>query len=241
MSKTAQYSMVRVALVMGIAAGACAQTGPVFEVSASTGRQTRISRTPQRIAFGAAQVGDLIAFAWDLPLDRVERRPQWMYDDRYNVAVTTADPAGLPDQKLMLQKLLEERFGLMVHKTSYPSPVYFLVPGAKVNLTKTAESDAVDIPEFQNEPLQPGVLRPSIYATHMSMSDLAAWLYPELQLPVLDKTGITGFFDIELRIPVRAGAEGTIRAVQNDLGLNLEIHAGTAESLIIDRAEKPKI
>jgi uncharacterized protein (TIGR03435 family) len=72
------------------------------------------------------------------------------------------------------------------------------------------------------------------------MSDLADWLYPRLQLPVFDKTGITGYFDFEIPELLRGGAEGTIRTVQNALGLNLEVHRGTAETLIIDHSEKPK-
>ena len=175
-----------------------------------------------------------MAFAYGLPPDRVERRPQWMYDDRYDVAVTTADPSSLPEQKLLLQKLLGERFGLVVHRVSNPSPVYFLVPGSKVNLTPTEEPDAVDIPEFRG-------FGTVVAATHASMSDLAAWLYLRVGLPVIDKTGITGLFDIEIPgAALTAGAEKTIPAVRNALGLVLELQHGTAESLIIDRVEKPR-
>jgi uncharacterized protein (TIGR03435 family) len=150
----------------------------------------------------------------------------------------------LPEQKLMLQKLLEERFGLVVHRISTASLVYFLVPGAKVNLTETKEGDAVDILEFRREPFQPGTFRPGTsgvaYARHVSMSDLAAWLYSQVGLPVFDKTGIAGWFDIEIpRLPVRGGADGTIQAVRDALGLDLELHRGTAESLIIDHVEEP--
>lgn len=181
-----------------------------------------------------------MAFAYDLPLDRVERRPQWMYDFAYDVAVSTAAPASVPEQKLMLQKLLEERFGLAVHRISYASPVFFLVPGPKTNLTPTQEADMVDLPKFGRQPGYPPA-RNAVVANHVSMSDLAAWLYPQLGLPVVDKTGITGLFDLEIRgMPLRGGAEGIIRAVQDSLGLILERHQGTAESLIIDRSEKPK-
>ncbi len=161
-----------------------------------------------------------------------------MYDDLYNVAVTTAAPTGLPEQKLRLQKLLEERFGLVVHRISNESWVYFLIAGAKVNLTETKDVDAVDIPEFRSYPGPPpgGVCA----ARHVSMSDLAAWLYLQVGLPVYDKTGIAGFFDIEIPgLPARGGADGTIRAVRSALGLDLESHRGTAESLIIDHIEKP--
>jgi uncharacterized protein (TIGR03435 family) len=250
-------SMTRVGLsaaaMIGIAIGALAvpqwiayaQAGPTFEVSRATaggrGRgaansMSRISRTPLRIAFRATLVPNIMAFAYGLPLDRIERRPQWMYDDPYDVAVTTAAPAGLPEQKLMLQTLLETRFGLVVHRISYPSPVYFLVPGAKVNLAETKEGDAEDLPEFRTFPPDPVIV-----GRHVSMTDLAAWLYPRLQLPVLDKTGIAGLFDIEIPgLPINGAAEGTIRAVRDALGLDLELHSGTAESLIVDHAEEPK-
>jgi uncharacterized protein (TIGR03435 family) len=252
----ARPRLVRVALstavVMGMAISgsmaprwiAYAQAGASFEVSpaiagsagpASARNIPRVSRTPQRLAFQATLVGDIIAFAYEFPLDRVERRPQWMYDDRYDVAVTTPAPATLPDQKLMLQKLLEERFGLAVHRVSNPSPVYFLVRGSKVNLAETTEVDAVNIPEFR---FAPG----AVYsARHVSMSDLAAWLYSWMRLPVLDKTGIMGLFDIQISgMPIGGGAERAIAAVRNALGLDLELHPGTAESLIIDRIEKPR-
>jgi uncharacterized protein (TIGR03435 family) len=243
------------AVTIGIAGIAYGQAAATFAVShagqlpASGFRNNtaRVSRTPERLAFKGALVGDLVAFAYGFPLDRVERRPQWMYDDLYNVAVTTTAPASLPDQKLMLQKLLEERFGLVVHRISYPSTVYYLVQGPKVNLTPAQEPDAADIPEFRDEPWAAGSPGPSSpfrrasVARHATMSDLAALLYPQMQLPVLDKTGITGFFDITISWPtLRGGAEATIRAVRDSLGLVLEVHRGTAESLIVDQAEKPK-
>jgi uncharacterized protein (TIGR03435 family) len=244
--------LLRAAAIIGIAIGALvvprwiayAQAATTFEVSRATGSgrgagnsTARISRTPLRIAFRATLVPDIMTFAYGLPLDRIERRPQWMYDDRYNVAVTTAAPAGLPEQKLMLQTLLETRFGLVVHRISYPSPVYFLVAGAEVNLTETKDGGVEDPSEFRMVP----VLGFPLQGRPVSMADLAAWLYSPLQLPVLDKTGITGLFDIEISgLPGYGGAERTIQAVRKSLGLDLELHRGTAESLIIDHAEEPK-
>jgi len=224
---------------------AFAQAGATFEVTLAApwagSYRARGFRTPHRIAFQSTLVGDVMAFAYGLPLDRIERRPQWMYDDVFDVAVTTAAPASLPEQKLMLQKLLEERFSLVVRRVSNESPVYFLVPmGAKVNFTETKEADAVDIPQFRSS--NAGGVRNVVAARHASMSDLAAWLYLQVRLPVIDKTGLTGLYDIEIPgLPIRGGSEATIQAVRNALGLDLELHRGTAESLIIDRAEKPSL
>jgi len=74
------------------------------------------------------------------------------------------------------------------------------------------------------------------------MNDLTGWLYSRLQLPVLDKTGITGLFDIELpAFPLRGGPDATIQAMRETLGLDLQTQHGTAESLIIDHVEQPKV
>lgn len=239
------------ATIVGIAH---AQTEPRFEVSPAIGagagpgaarNPQRVSRTPERIAFQSALVGNMMAFAYGFPLDRIERLPQWMYDARYDVAVTTEAATSLAEQKQLLQKLLEDRFGLVVHRVSYPSLVYFLVRGPDVKLTPTQDGDTANIPEFRREPFRPDTFQPSpirdVYAArHVSISDLASWLYLQVQLPVIDKTGITGFFDIEISgLPIRGGAEGTIQAVRNSLGLDLESGHGTAESLIIEHIEQP--
>lgn len=231
------------AAVIGLAH---AQAPSTFEVSSAVaGRDSRskISRTPQRLTFQTARVGDIIAFAWQLPLDRIERRPQWMYDNVFNVALTTSSPSGLPEQRVMLQKLLAERFGLVAHRTSNESAVYFLVSGPNVKLTPAEEPGSQDLVEFQitngGGSGFPGGLIAD--ARHASMADLAAWLYTQIELPVLDKTGIAGSFDIEiLRLPTRGGSDQTIQAVRDTLGLDLQRGRGTAESLIIDRAEQPK-
>ena len=220
---------------------AFAQAGATFDVTrvGAANSRARRWRTPQKIAFQATGLGDIMAFAYGLPLDRIERRPQWMYDDLYDVAVTTADPTGLPEQKLLLQKLLEKQFGLVAHRVSNESPVYFLVPlGAKVYFKETKEAEAVDIFQFCiSNPRPP---RNVYVAPHVSMSDLAEWLYSQVRLPVIDKTGLMGFYDLDITgVTMRGGAEATIRAVRDSLGLNLEPHRGTAESLIIDHAERP--
>src|SRR6185312_196173 len=188
-----EAAMILAIVIAGLRWTAYAQSEPVFEVSRapasarsdanrSFDTSLRISRTPQRIAFQAAGLADVIAFAWGLPSDRIEKQPQWMYDDLYNVAVTTASPATLPEQQVMLQKLLEDRVGLVAHPISNPSSVYLLVPGPNVNLTPAREGDAPDSSGFQEgaQPLQSasGSFLPGRrwMGRHVSMSDLAAWL-----------------------------------------------------------------
>lgn len=218
-------------IAVAIAGIAWSQTEPAFEVSRGSSTQnarTRVFRTPEKLTFQNTHAGDIVAFAYQLPLDRVEHRPQWMYDTTWNVAVTTPTAATLAEQRLIVQKLLEQRFGLLAHRTSYPSPVYHLVA------TKTPKLTPADDAETAKVAQDPFVL------DHASMADLAAWLSPFMQLPVLDKTGITGTFDLQIGMPARADSERIIAVLQDSLGLTLERHSGTAESLIIDQATEPR-
>ena len=65
--------------------------------------------------------------------------------------------------------------------------------------------------------------------------------------PVLDKTGLTGGFDIDLKwtpalgtdAPAGADAVSIFTAVQEQLGLRLENGSAPLDVLVIDRIERP--
>src|SRR5579862_2525099 len=189
-----------------------AQAGPVFEVSPAT-PDSRVAysrtprRTPQILSFEAASLPDLIAFAYELLVDPSEGRPQWTYNSRYDVAVTTTDPTSLQEQRRLLQKLLEERFGLVTRRVSYRIPAYFLVQGPKVNLTASQEREEVSdfcsrkrrdaIAALGADQLRSLLQDSAPCVAPTSMSGLAGELSKGMQATVLDKTGISGLFDIE--------------------------------------------
>ena len=76
-----------------------------------------------------------------------------------------------------------------------------------------------------------------------------------LDRPVLDKTGVTGEFDVDLRFTgddatlglaqsgVRAATDSNLpnifAALQEQLGLKLVADKGPVEALVVDHAEKP--
>jgi uncharacterized protein (TIGR03435 family) len=64
--------------------------------------------------------------------------------------------------------------------------------------------------------------------------------------PVLDKTGLKGEYDYELRWSADSGVAGRpdgppsiVTAIQEQLGLKLESTKGPVETLVIDHAERP--
>jgi uncharacterized protein (TIGR03435 family) len=91
--------------------------------------------------------------------------------------------------------------------------------------------------------------------TGVAMSDLARNLAPFAGRPVVDKTGLSGAFDLDLTWTpeqVSAGPEGTqsqtapssdsvslFTAVQEQLGLKLDAQRGPVDVVVIESAERP--
>lgn len=199
-------------------------------------------------------VGDLISFSYGVHAKQVVGAPSWVETDKYDV---TGQPEaqGLPNQvqlKAMVQKLLTDRMGLVVHRESRVLPVYALVPGEKgPKLTKN-DTNPNGLPSLMFRGL--GVL-PALNAT---MADLAmAMQGAVLDRPVVDKTGLPGRFDFTLtwtpddsqfasmgvRVPppptdVNA-PPGLFTAIQEQLGLKLESTKASVEVLVVDKVERP--
>ena len=99
---------------------------------------------------------------------------------------------------------------------------------------------------------------PGLHLIGATMADLCRILSaPEMSdLPVIDRTGLAGMFDVHLPGPgmLRGGASQTaepaaaqlddspfaaIRSALQQLGLNLERTRGATEHLVIDHIERP--
>jgi uncharacterized protein (TIGR03435 family) len=95
-----------------------------------------------------------------------------------------------------------------------------------------------------------------------SMAQLVQMLSQSTALPVIDKTGLTGYYDFNLKFQPEAGlntspfgpplpgapqvavdpdAANIFTAVQEQLGLKLESVRGPVEVIVIDRIEKPTL
>ena len=81
------------------------------------------------------------------------------------------------------------------------------------------------------------------------MEQFALHITSHVGRPVIDKTGLTGSFDYELRWTpdepspdggaARAGGPSIFAAVEEQLGLKLEPQRGPVEVLVIDSIERP--
>jgi uncharacterized protein (TIGR03435 family) len=97
----------------------------------------------------------LIGFAWRVESYRVEG-PDWMASTRFDILAKLPPGASKRDVPQMLQSLLEDRFGVVVHRAKVERPVLALVAG-KGGL-KLKASPHAPIPIAEDAPLKPGEL-----------------------------------------------------------------------------------
>jgi uncharacterized protein (TIGR03435 family) len=210
--------------------------------------------------------------------------PTWMNSDRFNLlakgevgqspAFPVAHMGGPSRLQLMMQALLSDRFKLVVHKENRELNVYALVVersdgrlGAglrhsdvdcawlAVEARRTSSSAPATSGQEQANPcsLSRGV--GSISMVGRPLSQLTNSLSSILGRPVVDHTGLTGNFDINLTWtpeqvapafsvtpePTAAPADGPpiFTAIREQLGLKLVSQKSAAEVLVVDRAEPP--
>ena len=79
--------------------------------------------------------------------------------------------------------------------------------------------------------------------TAIPMSMLVAVLQARLEYPVVDKTSLTGLFDIRIPVEVEPSTfvmpPDTIPQVLDGLGLKVESGRAPVQVVVIDRVEKP--
>jgi uncharacterized protein (TIGR03435 family) len=200
----------------------------------------------------------LIELAYRVPPFQVSGGPGWVRSDRFDVECKADDPKTDNDHlRLMLQSMLEERFGLKIHREMKESSVYELVtskngPKVKSSPDQSSQDDASP-PKPGGGPNHGGFLvgKGILIGNAVRMAQFATVISPQLERMVVDKTKLAGRFDIELRwLPdAREIGQDTTQgspdlpsiftAVQEQLGLKLESAKGRVEMIVIDRAEKP--
>jgi uncharacterized protein (TIGR03435 family) len=197
--------------------------------------------------------------------DRMYGGPDWLISEKFDVEakIDSADAAGFRDftleqRRLMLQKLLADRFGLAVHHETKELPVYALVVAK--NGPKLQESKPDTIYHSQIKGIDGLVTRSGrghLEAQGLSMTNLANLLHFSLGRTVVDETGLKGRYDLSLQwtpddvaasMPKPADQEvaasdssgpSIFTAVQKQLGLKLEPTKSPLDTIVIDRAEHP--
>jgi uncharacterized protein (TIGR03435 family) len=143
----------------------------------------------------------------------------------------------------MLQDLLAKRFNLVIHREKKLMPVYELT--AAKGGPKLPKPNALSEPRVHAAESLPRVQGDSFAFADVSMGEFAQMLTQlrGIDFPVIDRTAITGTYDIALKSAPAVTREGDSRAllglIQEQLGLKLTATKAPVEVLVIDHVEKP--
>jgi uncharacterized protein (TIGR03435 family) len=202
-----------------------------------------------------ARLRSLVLEAYHLQGFQLVNAPDWIGTARFDVMAKAEKEITYDEARPMLQALLAERFGLVVHKETRDLPIYALVVARAdgklgPQLTK-ADVDCTNPTNRSSAPLPIpcgiGINMPSTGATMNIGSTPISKLAPALSVlvdrTVVDRTTLIGPFNGRLtwsenQAPDATGAS-LFTALQEQLGLKLEPTHGPVEVLVIDHIEPP--
>lgn len=196
----------------------------------------------------------------------IEGGPSWINSERYTIS---AKADGVPSQATMhgpmLQALLEDRFGVRVHRETREIPVYLLnVDKAGLKLKPFREGSCTPIDRVSFFSTFPPPQLPKLEAGDRFCRDdttpngpnkvidaegisIDSFVRVDLRLdrPVINQTRVDGLFNIHLEyapdqkaLDDPLGAPSIFTALKQ-LGLKLEPSKGPGEFLVIDHVERP--
>jgi uncharacterized protein (TIGR03435 family) len=191
----------------------------------------------------------MISLMYKVPARQIRGGPDWLNTERWDVEARADGAYSIDDLHTMYQNLLVDRFQLKFHREAQTGNIYALTidpSGSKLRVDTTTQD--YSIPMNGDSAHTKGVRVPMNYFTW--------WLGQALQddrRPVIDQTGLTGYYDFELSFrPVLPPEESTdarppeVRdlppiptAVREQLGLKLTPTKGTYYNLVIDQIERP--
>jgi uncharacterized protein (TIGR03435 family) len=216
-------------------------------------RQPGIARTPLgRCVFTRTLGYHLVTYAYGLedgPLPRnvmIQSVPDWFRREMYDVIARVEDPSAATQEQLthMLRNLLADRFKLKFHYETKEIAGYDLVPadkGPKFQKSKDGERRSLlVIPDKRSAPgggKYPATFR-QINARRYSLDDFVIFLSGSAGGPVVDKTGLSGDYDIDLSWDVELGPS-LFTAIQEQLGLRLVPRKSDVKFLVVDSVERP--
>jgi uncharacterized protein (TIGR03435 family) len=209
-------------------------------------------------------VEDYIYNAFNFPSQRVVGMPDWARRDKYDITATHS-PEYQPFSRQvneMLQRLLEERFSLRVHRETREIQVYELVKvRADGALGPQLRGATLDCSRAAGNAAQCGVriTMGSIDGKSVDWRMLVGQLPSAVGRVVIDKTGLQGLFELKLEwnpdpsvmrspeaVASATAAAATpgervpiFTALQEQLGVKLQSAEAPLEVLVIDRLERP--
>jgi uncharacterized protein (TIGR03435 family) len=204
-------------------------------------------------------LSDLITMAYDLHRQQITGGPSWFESDKYDITAKP-DVPGQPNVtqlKMLIQKLVAERFQLKFHREKKDLNVYAITVGKNGAKLAKSQSDPNSLPGLFFGRAAPSGM--SFNVRNATLAEVAGVLQGSvLDKPVVDQTGLSEKYDFTLKFtpdpgqmagfggpPPPAAANNLdappdiFAAFQQQLGLKLESTKAPVDVMVIDSVEKP--
>jgi uncharacterized protein (TIGR03435 family) len=245
---------------------------PTYDVASikpsKPGDQSLLLFRPGRFTASGMTLRSMIEQAYGIEDDQIIGAPDWVHTQRFDIEAkvdgvdeATLDKLSEDENKVMFQSFLKDRFALQVHREMKELPVLELVVakgGPKLKEAKPGDTYPDGLKGPDGKPAgHAGMMRwgrGQLTGQGISIASLVPPLTRQLGRTVVDKTGLTGQYDVELRWtpddtpgPIgsqgEAGVESTgpsiLTALQEQLGLKLESRKSAIQVFVIDHVEQP--
>jgi uncharacterized protein (TIGR03435 family) len=240
-----------------------ADAKPEFEVATikPSRPEERFSLTVNRSGMlntTASSLADLLKFAYDLHPRQIAGGPSWLESEKFDVS-GKPDRAGMPtvnQMKMMIQKLLADRFALTFHREQKELSVYaIMVAKGGLKIAKE-ETSRIPVPGFGGPPLRGFNVRNATIAEFANVMQAQF-----MDQPVVDQTGLgTQRYNFVLKwtpdpsqrsfggapepnapppAPDADAPPDLFAAFQQQLGLRMQTTKAPVNVLVIDKVEKP--
>jgi uncharacterized protein (TIGR03435 family) len=165
--------------------------------------------------------------------------PDWLDSDQFNIQARAGQPTDSDAELMrMLQGLLADRFHLAIHRETRPLQAYVIEVAKGGPKLEKAEGDS-DRDSSTNSS------HGSLVAQKTSMDLFAQVIARQVDLPVVNQTGLAGAYNFKLQwTPEKElsrpdAGPSIFTAIQEQLGLRLRAQKTPLEVIVIDHAEKP--
>lgn len=230
-----------------------------ISIKESTGLRIPVQWQGTRFLAGAIPLQTLLIVAYQVPFYQLSDLPEWVRTVRWEInAVASRAPAPTEEARF-LRALLEERFQIVARTEVQERPMYALIiarpdrqlgPGLRPTTVDCGEvlsgRAAGTIPPNAGASCRIAVQADSYARDGISLGLVADRISTLLGRPVEDRTGLTGFYDVELHhrpmnatAPVDTDQPDLITAMQEQLGLKIESTRGSVQVTVFDRIERP--
>lgn len=178
---------------------------------------------------------EIILKAYDLKVYALTT-PDWTASRSFDINAKAARKVTEAELRRMLQSLLAERFQLQAHAAVKEMQAYALMPSKDGFKLKPVEDGAADFDLFRSSQ------KTTIACRHCSMENFANVLSGQLDIAVIDRTGVPGAYSFDLEWSPNQNADDAgpsiFTALSEQLGLRLEPRRAPISILVVDSISK---